>query len=329
MGTDSKKKTVKLKLVSIGSLQHSNNELSFKDFPKITLVIRTCNTPRFVGALYCMFLLTTILFWLGSYSGISLVLDKESKQDEKWGNSIQKQMAQHLPGFPISVHYEPLPRDPRILDIPIRSPGYNRQLWSTFFADLYTDAPIIAYMDTDSQFVIPMTKEYVYNGGKPKAFAEGSRQGWVRGWEATTLEALGLPQPANFMITFPQLLHRDTIVNTRRFIMKHLNTTNFEEAFRRFYTSGMSPVNIWMTYAWFHQHDRYEWHIKATTAKLQENNDRLPEGHKIGPQHIVPSIIGVGHISDHKSFKPEILLPGYCMSIKATGKTLPAGHRRF
>ena len=127
------------------------------------------------------------------------------------------------------------------------------------------------------------------------------------------------------MITFPQLVYRDTVINTRKHIMKHLKTDDFEDAFRQFYVSLISPVNIWMTYAWFHEHDRYEWHIKATVEKLQVHNDRLPEGHNIGPQHTVPSIIGNHHISDLKVFQPELMIPGYCMSLKATKEEVPAG----
>ena len=109
--------------------------------------------------------------------------------------------------------------------------------------------------------------------------------------------------------------------------MKHLKTDDFEEAFRQFHISTISPVNIWMTYAWFHEHDRYEWHIKATLAKLQVHNERLPEGHKIGPQHTVPSIIGTAHISQQKIFQPDLMIQGYCMSIKATQEDVPANCR--
>ena len=64
--------------------------------------------------------------------------------------------------MPLSVYYEPLPNGTSILKNPDKPMGYNRQLWSTFFADLYTDSPIIAYMDSDTQFVTPMTKVSVH-----------------------------------------------------------------------------------------------------------------------------------------------------------------------
>ena len=89
---------------------------------------------------------------------MAMVLDQESKPDDTWGTLLKKQMDANFPKTLFSVYYEPLPNDTSILKNHARSMGYNRQLWSTFFADFYTDSPIIAYMDTDTQFVTPMTK---------------------------------------------------------------------------------------------------------------------------------------------------------------------------
>ena len=158
-------------------------------------------------------------------------------------------------------------------------------------------------------------------------FGEGGRPAYTIAWENSTFKALGLPQVTNFMITFPQLIFRDTVISTRKHIMKHLKTENFEEAFRQLYVSNISPVNIWMTYAWFHEHDRYDWHIKAPPDKLKAQNKRLPKGHKIGPQHTVPSLIGNDHLSGRKEFVPELMLAGYCMSLAATQQAAPPGCR--
>ena len=165
----------------------------------------------------------------------------------------------------------------------------------------------------------------MFNGGKLKVFGEGGRLQNIKTYETSTFKALGLPLVSNFMITFPQLVYKDTVINTRKHIMNHLKTDDFEEAFQQFYVGSISPVDIWMTYAWFYENDRYEWHIKATAAKLQFHNNRLSKGHKIGPQHTIPSLIGNGHIWDLKVFQSELMIPGYCMSLKATQQEVPDG----
>ena len=137
-------------------------EVSYKNLPKITLVSRTTSNPKFIKQFYCMYLRSVVLFWPGSYGGMAIVLDHKSTKDETWGITLKKQMDDNFPDTPLSVYYEPLPNDTSILENPDKPSGYNRQLWSTFFADLYTDSPIIAYMDSDTQFVTPMTKVSVH-----------------------------------------------------------------------------------------------------------------------------------------------------------------------
>ena len=148
-----------VRFVYQSNLEHAfPTEVTYKNLPKITLVTRTCSRLRFIKEFYCMYLRSVVLFWPGSFGGMALVLDRESKRDETWGTILKKQMDSSFPNTPLSVFYEALPNDTSILKNPNRTMGYNRQLWSTFFADLYTDSPIIAYMDTDTQFVMPMTK---------------------------------------------------------------------------------------------------------------------------------------------------------------------------
>ena len=144
---------------STPSFEHVLTEkVTYDNLPKITLVTRSSSNPRLIKQFYCMYLRSVVLFWPGLYGGMAMVLDQESKKDEIWGITLKKQMDSNFPNTPLSVYYEPLPNDTSILKNPDKPMGYNRQLWSTFFADLYTDSPIIAYMDSDTQFVIPMTK---------------------------------------------------------------------------------------------------------------------------------------------------------------------------
>ena len=60
------------------------------------------------------------------------------------------------------------------------------------------------------------------------------------------------------MIYFPAYMYRDTVTHCREHILKHLNTTNFEEAFRMFYKGLISPVSVILSYAFYFERDRYE-----------------------------------------------------------------------
>lgn len=293
----------------------------------ISIVMRFASVPKLKTQFYCMFLRTMVFFWPQSYGALNIVLDDESKKDHEFGDKFKKQLKANFPGISLNVYYEPLPKR-NILSFPgaARSPTYNRQLWSTFFADKYTTDPYIAYMDTDTQFVTPITKEYIglTNGGKLLVLAEGTFLSWVYGWDKATVIALGLPTIANFMITFPQFLHRSTYENTRKHILNHTKTTDFEIAFSKFYKAGtaLSPICVLLTYAWFHEHDKYEWHIKTKDPGAIFNNNRLPLPNKITPNELIPSIVGTSHISDKKAWQQHIMTPGYCMATKAAGMNI-------
>ena len=288
----------------------------------MTVMLRFAATPRLLYRFYCMFLPSTVLFWPARFGDLVLILNAEAKEDHKFGDLFIKQMLQHYPEFKLRIVYEDLPHKPDLFKSRgVKTVSYNRQLWSTFFADLYTNDSVIVYMDTDAVLRIPMTKEYMLNGTKLKVLGNGNlAHGFNPKWAAATLKTLGLPSVANFMITFPQLIYRDTYKNCREYIMKHLNVSSFEEAFSRFYTEGdvLSPINVIMSYAWYFEKHRYDWHLKI--KDLKSYNQRLPEGHAVTKEDVVPSIIGAAHFSGKKELDPGVVIPGYCQALRAQGQ---------
>ena len=153
--------------------------------------------------------------------------------------------------------FESLPKDESVLNFEgsRRSPGYNRQLWSSFFIDLYTDERIVAWMDSDVAFLAPVTKATIFNGSRIRILGSECTMNirWVRKWARITEMALGLPMVADFMTYFPVYIYRDTFTHCREYILKRFNTTNFEEAFHKIYHGGssFSPVCVVISYAWF------------------------------------------------------------------------------
>ena len=81
-----------------------------------------------------------------------MVLDEETKADNEFGDKIMDQTKRYFPDRKLEVFYEALPKDKSTLDFPgmHRKPGYNRQLWSSYFIDLYSNDSIIAWMTLPS-----------------------------------------------------------------------------------------------------------------------------------------------------------------------------------
>jgi len=140
--------------------------------------------------LYCDLLRTAVLFWPASFGKTVVVLDEESDQDHIFANNLTSQIKQHFPHRKLEVALESLPRDASILNITasIKSPGYNRQLWSSFFIDLYTNDPIVAWMDSDVTFLTPVTKATIFNGSRIRILGSqcSMKIPRVRTWAHTT-----------------------------------------------------------------------------------------------------------------------------------------------
>ncbi|CAH3164096.1 unnamed protein product [Porites lobata] len=277
---------------------------------------------------YCDLFRTTVLFWPSSYGKILVLLDEESEEDHVFGDKILDQTKKYFPDYKLEVQYEALPKEKSTLDFPgmPQPPGYNRQLWSSFFMDLFTNDSIIAWMDNDAAFITPVTKSMIFTGTKLRNLGSGCTQhrSWVPTWAETTELALGLPFVTDFMTYFPVYIYRDTFTRCREHILKRFNTSNFEEAFREFYKGYISPVSIIMGYAWYFERDRYDWNFEICNG-LSEYNKRFANGHNtIGPED-VETILSEPQATFHvpyAEFLSSNILVSYCLSQKAAGNDL-------
>ena len=238
--------------------------------------------------------------------------------DHVYASHLTSQIKQHFPDRKLEVAFESLPKNASVLKFNRfqRSPGYNRQLWSSFFIDLYTNDSIIAWMDNDVAFLAPVTKATIFNGSRIRILGSdcSMKHGWVRNWARVTEIALGLPMVADFMTYFPAYIYRDTFTHCREYILKRFNTSNFEEAFQKIChgNSSISPVSVVISYAWFFERDRYDWNLKLC-SELKSYNRRLTVDHKITSQDTV-DILSQPQTAFHVPYAKEPLFPNILIS---------------
>ncbi|CAB4006254.1 Hypothetical predicted protein [Paramuricea clavata] len=279
---------------------------------------------------YCNMLKTVVLFWSPSLGKMVIVLDKEIDEDHKFGDQLSKQTREHFPSYTFEIGYEPYPKDGTILDFPrrLKPPNYNRQLWSSFLIDLYTNDDIVAWLDSDSPFVFPVTMPTIITDGKVRILGSSCTMSisWVKSWARTTEKAIGFPQVADFMTYFPVYIYRDTFIRCREYILKRFKTDNFEAAFKQFYHTGtgvISPVSVVISYAWYFEKDRYSWNLEIC-GDLNAYNKGLPEGHKIQPEH-VKGVITLPQTAYHGPFNTvnfyaKSIPMTYCLLQVAAGR---------
>ena len=286
---------------------------------------------------YCDYFRSAALFWPPSFGKTVVLLDEESEQDHAFAKNVTAQIRKLFPDRKLEMHFESLPQDQSILIFNKRRLGYSRQLWSSFFIDLHSNDSIIAWMDSDTAFITPVTEKSIFNGTKLRMLGCECpmRLPIMQSWANATEALLGVPMVANFMTYFPVYLYRDTFTHCREHILKRFSTSNFEEAFKKFYHQErkvISPVNIIISYAWFFEKDRYDWNFHIC-SDLNSYNRRFPSGHAIGQEHIA-NILSEPQTAFHVPYTPFLssrIRVSYCLSHRAAGNSpaICANHSVF
>ncbi|KAK6174959.1 hypothetical protein SNE40_013510 [Patella caerulea] len=293
-----------------------------KDVPDMTLTVRMSSNAKLLNYFFCTMLRSLTLYWSGQLGPLGLILDKESQDDHKFAENLKKYQ-EHL-GINISIHYEPLPKNERVLTVAkSKPPGYNRQLYSSFIMDEFILTPIVAWIDTDAKFTTPVTRDNILTGNKLRVKGMNTFQyKWVRGWDKQGQTMIGKPMPSDFMTYFPVYIWRDTITNCRNHILKYVNVSTIEEAYIRVGSNepgNMSPVNIIMTYAYYFEKERYDWHIDIGNVDLKKYNKlHLVPGYEFTSASLTPDLHVTLHAKHYKDANNTVNRQAYCAAANNT-----------
>ena len=169
-----------------------------------------------------------------------VILDEESPKDKRWGQQLVHSDSN------IYVAYEPFAGD--VLNVrpfgPPKSVGYTRQLYSTFFFDLHTDADVIGVVDTDTEFSTFLTYDTIFDSLGRILQAE------LHGDEFYPGDALCLGEHVNKSTmnteVMPIWFFRETFSNLRRHLLTSVNPgLTFDEAWAKICNNTpLSPVNV-------------------------------------------------------------------------------------
>ncbi|CAB3996240.1 Hypothetical predicted protein [Paramuricea clavata] len=298
----------------------------------VTLFMRM--TGLHIKRFYCDFLRTAVLFWPASYGKLVLVFDQESSLDHKLAKILERQFDQFFPYRKLEILYEPLPMNYKTLlklPWPKRDTGYNRQIWSSFFNDLYTNDTVIAWVDSDTAFSTSVTRNSMYNGTRLRVIGTDCtllHTYFARRCAQSVEVSIGLPAVADFMLHFPIYIYRDTYANCREYLIRRYKARNFEEVYRNISAYDLiCPVTTILNYAWHFERNRYDWSLKICTAPLDEYNKRFQPNATIRPYDIQPVMAAPQssvHTGDPGSAfdSAQLILASYCLSHKAAGHHL-------
>ncbi len=201
----------------------------------------------------------------------TVILDGESEADHALGERLSAQ------GLCDRVVYEPLPPDWKTLfqgvafGAPYGRWGFDRQQWSTLYADRHADADVLGWVDSDSTFYSYLTQPSIFSDDGRLVLnvyrgSATSESAFVRqvifnggtGIYRNDTVALRAASPFECMYTnrMPIWFWRSTYENCRRHIAQQWHT-DFDSAFMEFSKGPYSAFNILANYAIAHEPERY------------------------------------------------------------------------
>ena len=268
------------------------------------------SNKKYVDRLYCWVLRSTVVFWnVKRYGRILLILDGDDGSKESNAKLIRALDNVNHPLLNFRYAYEAPPKNKLAFEqktkaLGFRNYGYLLQLYSMFLMDLYTNSSIIAYTDTDAPFILPVGHSGILSkDGKLKIIGKSAgfqvkKKPWLTKWSEVTTDLLGLPMVFDYMTNFPVYLYPSTLKNCRDFITKRLKAKTFEEAFLNGFKNMLSSVNVILTYAYFHEKDRYDWHLDIEGESLVTFNKKylLNQISQTLPQDIQPEPHYTAHV---------------------------------
>lgn len=182
-----------------------------------------------------------------------VVLDAEKRRDHAFGRWLLERGYQ--------VHYEGLPAVPFRHGKETAWPqkarynrsGYQRQQWSSFYLDRYTDAEVIGLLDTDVRMYSLLTDEMIFDQ-QGRILARGIAGDHYWGDKFALKEETGGHIDVDFMYTdaFPMWFWRHTFPNVREYL-SNLWAVDFDTAFRIITAKVYNWQNIIYQYAVKHQ----------------------------------------------------------------------------
>jgi hypothetical protein len=241
----------------------SDVHTSYSGRPKVDIITRTFH--KHIDILIRNLISTMDVFVNRNRFKLVVVLDDENLIDHQLGNDLLAK------GYADSVRYEALPPRYRELFQATAFPGlpwgYDRQQWSTFYLDLYSDADIIGVVDSDSTFASYLTYENILSDdGRILLQGVSFKKSWKTPLHITNdgdqfcndAVALGFYCPWDLMSTnrMPMFFWRSTFINLRNYIAK-LYGVNFDEAYKIFSRNRYCQFNILANYALKFEPEKY------------------------------------------------------------------------
>ena len=269
----------------------------------VDVLVRSYSMER---VLMEMLLESMLLFWPWQRwrSKLIFVMDIESEEDHIWCDKLAAIYNEiDSTRGTVKCFYEAKPAWIRPVMEELGNPC--RAMWSLHYGDHYSDADYIAVTDSDTVFHTFGIAQLLFDrtSKRPKPIIHGN---WKLLYIMNPL-VLGLPWSAEFMLSFPFVIHRKHFKDLREYMMSDTSQATFDDAWKVWIArlKMHSRLRLWWTgyafetpsfhaligqYLYVHHQSEYFWSIRNGL------------GLQLPPHHSCPSF----HVATHMT---EGLLP--------------------
>ena len=236
----------------------ANNETAISAFSKLQLFV-----PTFPGGyeeLRETLIRSLEFFWPLEQLNIMVVLDQSIYgSDKDRDNRTQEVYSFFQKGIPVTVAYNPHYRN---------MSGHDLGMYVSFWADNFTDAEYIGFLDDDTLFSMGVTDHDLFDErGRPRVLSKypvgDIVDGWHHNWHRVSHWALGIPSFINAMAYFPTIIHRRHLQIVREAMLQHHpEFACFDDLFVEMVhrTKGYyCHFVIIFDYIWWHHREDYDW----------------------------------------------------------------------
>ncbi|XP_013381563.1 uncharacterized protein LOC106152497 [Lingula anatina] len=270
--------------------------------PSFEVFVRMCSAKKDI---YDKILIPSMkLFWPND-TRLVVVLDNETKSDHLCGEELRNRYP-----YP-KVFYENPSKA-------YNNHGHDRQQWSMFYPENYTNAEYVGFVDTDTLFVSTVTPEDLFLNGKPVVIGVyGSLlNSWWRGVALKTSKLFGKPEVMKCMGYFPVIVKVEHIVKLRHYLEKRHNKP-FDDIFKEYTVVDIfSQFNIMCQYVYTFHRSEYNFRIQKRPNGnwMKESQGRMPlkfYRDNFTAKERTPITRVAIHWRYHAPQKDEVLLPPY------------------
>lgn len=257
-------------------------------------------------------------FWPKANLNLLFLVDEEVAERDNFTKSLKNTTAPISSSVSVAFNS---------IDSRLYKNGHDRQQLIMFWADNFTNAEYVGFLDDDTLFTHQVLYEDLFdNEGRPHVIGRSNWR-WDSYWkqtEITTEWIYGEEEVMRTMTHFPVIVKTSHLKCIREAMLSHHPEFHcFDDLFSALCRRGSySQFNLMHQYLWYHKNDEYAWSLEATSANDEHFRDHVAAFNETEAEALTRPIPRCAlHVNydkrnkDPAKFVEDVFRRGFCYSL--------------